>query len=147
MYQKMDRTNDGLMNAYQWRLDNQPNIVGLSGMVEILERTVRKHPQTTFIACHFANLDYDLARLGELFDRNPNLYADISARYARDRSHTALCIPVLCQAFGSSCLRNRHGIRKTDVSDHISDSGNPGRALLRDRTVRLSLEPERLRLA
>ena len=47
MYQKMDRTNDGLMNAYHWRL-----------------------------------LDYDLARLGELFDRNPNLYADISARYA-----------------------------------------------------------------
>ena len=27
------------------------------------------------------NLDYDLARLGEMFDRNPNLYADISARY------------------------------------------------------------------
>ena len=82
MYQKMDRTNDGLMNAYEWRLDNQPNIVGLSGMIEILERTVRKNPQTTFIACHFANLDYDLARLGQLLERNSNLYADISARYA-----------------------------------------------------------------
>jgi len=82
MYQKMDRTNDGLMNAYHWRLDNQPNIVGLTGMIEILERTIRKHPQVTFIACHFANLDYDLTRLGQLFDRNPNLYADISARYA-----------------------------------------------------------------
>jgi len=82
MYQKMDKTNDGLMNAYEWRLDNQPNIVGLSGMVEILERTAQRHPKTTFVACHFANLDYDLARLGELFDRNPNLYADISARYA-----------------------------------------------------------------
>ena len=33
-------------------------------------------------ASHFANLDYDLTRLGELFERNPNLYADISARYA-----------------------------------------------------------------
>ena len=82
MYQKMDRTNDGLMNAYQWRLDNQPNIVGLSGMIDLLERAVQKHPQATFIACHFANLDYDLARLGQLFERNPNLYADISARYA-----------------------------------------------------------------
>jgi uncharacterized protein len=82
MYQKMDRTNDGLMNAYEWRLDNQPNIVDLAGMIEILERTVQRHPKTIFIACHFANLDYDLARLGELFDRNPNLYADISARYA-----------------------------------------------------------------
>jgi uncharacterized protein len=82
MYQKMDKTNDGLMNAYEWRLDNQPNIVDLSGMVEILERTAQRHPKTIFVACHFANLDYDLARLGDVFERNPNLYADISARYA-----------------------------------------------------------------
>jgi predicted TIM-barrel fold metal-dependent hydrolase len=82
MYQRMDKTNDGLMNAYYWRLDNKPNIVGLPGMIDILERTLGKHRTTTFIACHFANLDYDLARLGEVFERNPNLYADISARYA-----------------------------------------------------------------
>lgn len=82
MYQKMDRHNDGLMNAYEWRLDNQPGIVDLSGMIEILERTLARHPNTTFIACHFANLDYDLARLGEVLDRHPNLHADIAARYA-----------------------------------------------------------------
>jgi len=82
MYQKMDRHNDGLMNAYEWRLDNQPNIVGLSGMVDIFERTLARHRNTTFIACHFMNLDYDLGRLGEVLERNPNLYADISARYA-----------------------------------------------------------------
>jgi uncharacterized protein len=82
MYQKMDKTNDGLMNAYHWRLDNKPNITDLPGMIDILERTLGKHRTTTFIACHFANLDYDLARLGEAFERNPNLYADISARYA-----------------------------------------------------------------
>jgi uncharacterized protein len=82
MYQKMDRYNDGLMNAYEWRLDNQPNIVDLSGMIDILEHTLQRHRNTTFVACHFANLDYDLGRLGEVLDRNPNLYADISARYA-----------------------------------------------------------------
>jgi uncharacterized protein len=82
MYQKMDRTNDGLMNAYEWRLDNQPGIVGSSGMIDILERTLAQHRNTTFIACHFANLDYDLGRLGEVLGRNPNLYADIAARYA-----------------------------------------------------------------
>ncbi|HKR83419.1 MAG TPA: amidohydrolase family protein, partial [Terriglobales bacterium] len=82
MYQPMDNTNDGLMNAYHWRLDNQPGIVGLPGMVDILERTVQKHGNTTFIACHFLNLDYDLARLGQVLDAHPNLYADISARYA-----------------------------------------------------------------
>ena len=82
MYQPMDKHNDGLMNAYEWRLDNQPDIVKLPGMIEILERTLARHRKTTFVACHFANLDYDLAHLGEVFDRNPNLYADISARYA-----------------------------------------------------------------
>ena len=82
MYQPMDKHNDGLMNAVEWRLDNQPNIVKLPGMVDILERTVARHRKTTFIACHFANCDYDLSRLGEAFERNPNLYADISARYA-----------------------------------------------------------------
>jgi predicted TIM-barrel fold metal-dependent hydrolase len=82
MYQPMDAHNDGLMNAYEWRLDNQPNIVKLPGMIEILERTASRHRNTTFIACHFANLDYDLNHLGEVLDRNPNLYADISARYA-----------------------------------------------------------------
>jgi uncharacterized protein len=82
MYQPMDNKNDGLMNAFHWRLDNQPGIVGHAGMIDILERTVKKHPETTFIACHFANLDYDLGRLGEILERHPNLYADISARYA-----------------------------------------------------------------
>jgi len=82
MYQRMDNTNDGLMNAYLWRLDNKPNIVTLSGMIDILERTLARHRGTTFIACHFANLDYDLARLGVALERNPNLYADIFARYA-----------------------------------------------------------------
>jgi predicted TIM-barrel fold metal-dependent hydrolase len=82
MYQRMDETNDGMMNAVHWRLDDKPGIVDLSGMIEKLERTVRRHPRTTFVACHFANLDYDLDRLGSLLDRLPNLYADISARFA-----------------------------------------------------------------
>jgi uncharacterized protein len=82
MYEAMDHKNDGLMNAFHWRLDNQPGIVGHSGMIDILERTVKKHSSTTFIACHLANLDYDLTRLGQILERQRNLYADISARYA-----------------------------------------------------------------
>jgi predicted TIM-barrel fold metal-dependent hydrolase len=82
MYQKMDETNDGMMNAVEWRLDDKPGIVDHAGMIAVLERAVRAHPRTTFVACHFANLDYDLGHLGELLDRLPNLYADISARYA-----------------------------------------------------------------
>ncbi len=82
MYEPMDATNDGLMNAYKWRLDNQRDIVGHAGMIDILERAVKRHPKTTFVVCHFANCSHDLNRLGALFDAYPNLYADISARYA-----------------------------------------------------------------
>jgi predicted TIM-barrel fold metal-dependent hydrolase len=82
MYEPMDAHNDGLMNAYKWRLDNQPGIVGHAGMVDILERAVARHPRTVFVACHFANCSHDLGRLGAMFDKYPNVYADISARYA-----------------------------------------------------------------
>lgn len=41
---------------------------------------VGKHPRTTFIAVHFANIGNDLAQLGAAFDRYPNLNVDTSAR-------------------------------------------------------------------
>jgi predicted TIM-barrel fold metal-dependent hydrolase len=82
MYEPMNKYNDGLMNAYQWRLDNQTNILSHAELVDTLERAVKKHPRTVFVACHLANCCYDLSKLGVLLDRYPNLYADISARYA-----------------------------------------------------------------
>ena len=82
MYEPMDKSNDGLMNAYNWRLDNQTNNLGHAELLATLENAVRKHPKTTFVACHVANCCYDLSKLGALFDKYPNLYADISARYA-----------------------------------------------------------------
>ena len=81
MYMPMDSTNDGLMNAYKWRLDNQPGILQHQEMIKTLENAVKKHAGTTFIACHYANCSYDLQVLGDLFDRYGNLYADISARF------------------------------------------------------------------
>jgi hypothetical protein len=82
-YLPQDKTNDGLMNGYSWRIDEKvPGILGHNGLIESLEHAAKKHPKTIFIACHLMNLDYDLTRLGQIFDRNPNLYADISARFA-----------------------------------------------------------------
>ena len=78
----MDSTNDGMMNAYKWRLDNQEGIKSHEEMIEILEQTLAKHPGTKFIACHLANCSYDLDKAAELLDSFPNLYMDISARYA-----------------------------------------------------------------
>ncbi len=82
MYEPMDHTNDGLMNAYKWRLDDQEGITGHEGMIRILENTLKKNPETVFIACHFANCTYDLNIIGRLLENYDNLYVDISARFA-----------------------------------------------------------------
>ncbi len=81
-YLPQDYTNDGLMDSFDWRLDDKPGILGHDGLLQSLESAIGKHPKTIFIACHFANLDYDLTRLGQMFERSSNFYADISARYA-----------------------------------------------------------------
>jgi predicted TIM-barrel fold metal-dependent hydrolase len=83
MYEKMDSTNDGLMNAQEWRIDmTKPGIIGLDALVQTLENAVKNNPKTIFIAVHFANLNHDMEKLGILLDKYPNLYTDISARYA-----------------------------------------------------------------
>lgn len=83
MYEPMDSTNDGLMNAYEWRVDqSKEHLLGHAGLIQTLENVVRDNPKTTFIACHYANCEYDLSILGKLFDKYKNLYADIAARYA-----------------------------------------------------------------
>jgi uncharacterized protein len=83
MYEKMDSTNDGLMNALEWKIDmTKPGIIGFDELIQTLENAVKNNPNTTFIACHFANLNHDMEKLGVLLDKYPNLFADISARYA-----------------------------------------------------------------
>jgi predicted TIM-barrel fold metal-dependent hydrolase len=82
MYEKMDSTNDGLMNSYTWKVDLDSGVVDHSGMIRILENTVKKHPRTTFIACHLANCCYNLGIIGNLLNTYPNLNIDIAARYS-----------------------------------------------------------------
>lgn len=81
MYEKMDSTNDGLMNASKWEIKIENGAKTHEEMLERLENTVRKHPKTIFIAAHLANCCADLSVLAAYFDKYPNLYADISARY------------------------------------------------------------------
>jgi predicted TIM-barrel fold metal-dependent hydrolase len=82
MYKEADSTNDGLMNAATWKVDmNKPGILDHEQLVTTLENAVKNNPKTVFIACHLANCCSDLNRLATLFDKYPNLYADIAARY------------------------------------------------------------------
>ena len=81
-YQPMNYTNDGLMNGWTWRIVAEPGSYDHDQLVNSLENAVKKHHDTIFIACHLFNLDYDLGRLGQMLDRNSNLYADIAARFS-----------------------------------------------------------------
>ena len=79
----MDSTNDGLMNAYTWKVDqSKPGRLTHEQLIKTLENAVSQNPNTTFVACHLANCEYDLEILGKLFDHYANLYADIAARFA-----------------------------------------------------------------
>lgn len=82
MYEPMDSTNDGLIRAWTWRIKNKDEKVGHEGLIKIFANTLEKHQNTTFVAAHLANLTNNLSKLGDLFDQYPNLYADISARFA-----------------------------------------------------------------
>jgi predicted TIM-barrel fold metal-dependent hydrolase len=83
MYLPMDKHNDGLMNAFTWKIDtSDENLLMHQELIITLENAVKQNPGTTFIACHLANCSHNLEILGKLFDKYENLYADISARYA-----------------------------------------------------------------
>jgi predicted TIM-barrel fold metal-dependent hydrolase len=70
------------MNAYVWRRDNKKGELSHAELIASLDNALERHPKTTFIACHFANCSYNLNILGDMFEKYPNLHADISARYA-----------------------------------------------------------------
>lgn len=83
MYLPMDEHNDGLMNAYKWRIDTtQEGLLSHGQLIASLENAVRENPNTTFIACHIFNCSHDLSIAGRLLETYDNLYADIGARFA-----------------------------------------------------------------
>ena len=80
MYLPMDVHNDGMMNAYSWRIELQEGMLNHAELLRTLEQAVQKHPDTIFIACHFANCTHDLQIFGDMLDKYSNLYGDISSR-------------------------------------------------------------------
>lgn len=82
MYLPTDSTNDGMMNAIEWKIILKPGMLNHGQLIKSLENAVRDNPKTVFIACHFANCEYDLTIAGHLLDLYSNLYLDIAARYA-----------------------------------------------------------------
>jgi predicted TIM-barrel fold metal-dependent hydrolase len=56
------------------------DVLSYEALLAARDRMLKKHRQTTFIACHLANQGNDLEALAKVLDANSNLYLDISAR-------------------------------------------------------------------
>lgn len=83
MYEKIDSTNDGLMNAAKYRIDKtDKKVIPHNEQIIHLENALKKYPDITFIACHLANYTYNLDRVGELLEKYSNLFTDVSGRFS-----------------------------------------------------------------
>lgn len=87
MYQPIDNKNDGLINGATWKVDTtKVDCLGYEGLMKSFEAALAANPKTTFIACHYLNMNQDLVRLGALLDKYPNLYIDIAGRVGESAS-------------------------------------------------------------
>jgi predicted TIM-barrel fold metal-dependent hydrolase len=75
-------------DAHQERTPNfqsyiqYPNIAtSYEELLNIRDRTCKRHPKTTFIFCHLGNQGNDLKELGKSLDSYPNMMLDMSARH------------------------------------------------------------------
>lgn len=51
-------------------------------LIDARNRVIARHPKTTFICAHMADIPEDLAKLGTYLDRYPNMNVEIAARVA-----------------------------------------------------------------
>lgn len=56
------------------------DVLSFDELIAKRNRTLVKHPNTIFIACHLGNQGHDLAKLSKAMDKYSNLYLDTSAR-------------------------------------------------------------------
>ena len=81
LFQPMDKYNERWLELKIQARRNQSQQSKYTWEEVIAEQhnLFAKHPQTIFINAHLGWLGHDLGKLGELFDRCPNVYAEIGA--------------------------------------------------------------------
>ena len=82
LFDPVDRHNERLEELLahpEWSFCG-PGFPSHGRLMESFEALVAAHPRTTFVGAHLAGNAEDLAWLGSLLDRLPNLHVDISAR-------------------------------------------------------------------
>jgi hypothetical protein len=77
-YDPPDGKNE-LRRSGNWSL-YEKGTPGFEALIEKFERVLSRHPKTRFVAVHAFNLANDLARVGALLDRHPNVQVDFAAR-------------------------------------------------------------------
>jgi predicted TIM-barrel fold metal-dependent hydrolase len=81
-FDPLDRRNERweeLHNHPDWHFPSPP-YPSFQSIVDDLASLVSAHPSTTFIGAHVGCYSENLAWVGQLLDRCPNFYVDISAR-------------------------------------------------------------------
>lgn len=56
------------------------SVLPFSDLIVRRNKTIEKHPETIFVACHLGNQGHDLSSLSAAMDQYPNLFLDTSAR-------------------------------------------------------------------
>ena len=68
------------MAIFEGRRFNDPaRFPAFDNLMAERDRMIAKHPNTTWILAHMGWHTHDLARLGEIFDRHPNVHAEVGA--------------------------------------------------------------------
>jgi len=81
-FQPLDFTNERWLEMALYanrRFNDRARYPTFDELMGERDRMLLKHPNTTFILAHMGWHANDLARLGKLFDKLPNLYAEVGA--------------------------------------------------------------------
>jgi predicted TIM-barrel fold metal-dependent hydrolase len=71
---------DELRDHPKWWFGDPKKFPPREALLAALDRVIARHPETTFVAVHFANNAEDLAWVDAALDRHPNMMADLAAR-------------------------------------------------------------------
>lgn len=81
-FQPIDERNERWEELYrhpEWSFHG-PGFPSHLELIEGRNRVIARHPKTTFICAHMADIPEDLARLGDYLDTYPNMNVEIAAR-------------------------------------------------------------------
>jgi len=81
-FEPLDYTNERWLEMALFerrRFNDRSRFPAFDDLMAERDRMIAKHPDTTWILAHMGWHTHDLARLGAIFDANPNVYGEVGA--------------------------------------------------------------------